>query len=116
MSFIWNYISQVLDYFRVSDYFKKEVKLVFLGLDNAGKSTLFTLLKTGNIVLETPTDKPRSDDMMINGLCFNIVDMGGHVAMRRIWKDYCIDIDGIIFLVDAADTQRFNEVGRELNG
>ena len=50
MAFLLNWVSQALDYFGISDYFSgKEAKLVFLGLDNAGKTTLFTLLKTGKV-------------------------------------------------------------------
>ena len=50
MAFLVNWLNQALDYFGITQYFSgKEAKLVFLGLDNSGKTTLFTLLKTGKV-------------------------------------------------------------------
>eukprot|EP00486_Rosalina_sp_Unknown_P004064 CAMPEP_0201576886 /NCGR_PEP_ID=MMETSP0190_2-20130828/22950_1 /ASSEMBLY_ACC=CAM_ASM_000263 /TAXON_ID=37353 /ORGANISM="Rosalina sp." /LENGTH=201 /DNA_ID=CAMNT_0048008269 /DNA_START=135 /DNA_END=740 /DNA_ORIENTATION=+ len=121
MAFLLNWVSQAatqaLDYFGITQYFsgKEAKKLVFLGLDNAGKTTLFQLLRTGKLISRLPTDKANSDDLVINGIQFKTFDVGGHVAMRRIWKDYCSDVDGIVFLIDAADKERFNECNEELN-
>ena len=42
--------------------------------------------------------------------------MGGHTAVRKLWKEYMVDLDGIIFVVDAADRERFSEVKVQLTG
>merc|ERR1712228_33785 len=96
-------INQALDYLGIGSYFRKEAKIVFLGLDNAGKTTLFNLLKTGKISAQLPTDKAVRDELVINGVTFNAHDVGGHAAMRRIWKDYCVDVE------------RFPELRSEMN-
>merc|ERR1712174_96637 len=40
---------------------------------------------------------------------------GGHETARRIWKDYFAAIDGVIFIVDAADRTRFQEAQEALH-
>jgi hypothetical protein len=31
------------------------------------------------------------------------IDLGGHEAMRKIWKNYFSNVNGIIYIVDASD-------------
>eukprot|EP00483_Globobulimina_turgida_P001233 UN01235 len=115
-AFLWNYVSQMLDYFNIGQYFgNTKGTILFLGLDNAGKSTLFNLLKTGKFESLEPTKYERSDDLVMNGTTFTAYDVGGHYSMRRVWRDHCVDIDGIVFIVDAAEPERFDEVKQELN-
>jgi GTP-binding protein SAR1 len=96
--------------------YRKEAKLVFLGLDNAGKTTLLGLLVNNQIDAFVPTQKPTTEQFTLGTVQFTTHDLGGHEIARRIWREYGAGAQGIIFLVDAADPDRLGEALVELNG
>ncbi|KAJ7238942.1 GTP-binding protein sar1 [Mycena rebaudengoi] len=85
---------------------RKCAKLLVLGLDNAGKTTLFFALKTGRFVSLQPTLMPSWEEFTIGSLKVS--------SGRRLWTDYFSVADAIVYLVDSADAARLPEATAEL--
>mmetsp|Transcript_23981 Transcript_23981/g.66571 ORF Transcript_23981/g.66571 Transcript_23981/m.66571 type:complete len:223 (-) Transcript_23981:1427-2095(-) len=101
----------------------KQGNLFLLGLDNAGKTTLLHRLRTGSLPQTfPPTDRPSQNVLQIGRIQFQAWDMGGHEAVRHMWSEYLLGSGNeqskkiaILFLIDAADPERIEEAGYELD-
>lgn len=93
-----------------------EYSVLLLGLDNAGKTTLLSQIKS--IFLSSPTGdgspQPVSGKTVptvgqnvatipLLDMYLKIWDIGGQISMRGLWQSYYSSCHAIIFVVDSAD-------------
>ena len=93
---------------------KKEVRILMVGLDAAGKTTILYQLKMGEIVKTIPTIGFNVETLDYQGLKFTVWDVGGQDKIRALWKHYYQNTDGLIFVVDSNDRDRIEDVAEEL--
>lgn len=93
---------------------ERKITLVLLGIDNAGKSTLSHTLQ-GELDKETsPTFGFNSATVVQGKYKIELFDLGGGKNIRSVWKKYLAEVHGVVFIVDAADPQRFEEAKQAL--
>ncbi|KAI6021412.1 ADP-ribosylation factor family-domain-containing protein [Pisolithus microcarpus] len=86
----------------------KEMRLLMLGLDAAGKTSRF-LLKTPAVLVST------SRPVTYKNVKFNVWDVGGQDKIRPLWRHYYTGTQGLVFVVDSQDRDRIDEAKQELH-
>lgn len=95
--------------------YKRQAKVVMMGLDFAGKSTLLYKLKRNQTVETFPTVGFNVESMETNSnVSLTIWDVGGQDKLRPNWKEYLEDTDALIFVIDSTDEARLEDATSEL--
>jgi len=93
---------------------KKEIRILILGLDNAGKTTLLYRLKIGEVVTTIPTIGFNVESVKYGPLNLNVWDLGGQTSIRPYWRCYYANTAAVIFVVDSTDLDRLQTASEEL--
>src|SRR5688572_18942125 len=92
----------------------KDMRILMLGLDAAGKTTILYKLKLGEIVTTIPTIGFNVETVEYKNISFTVWDVGGQDKIRPLWRHYFQNTQGLIFVVDSADRERAAEAADEL--
>ncbi|KAF7101527.1 hypothetical protein CFC21_102841 [Triticum aestivum] len=100
----------------------REARILVLGLDNAGKTTILYRLQMGEVVSTIPTIGFNVETVQYNNIKFQVWDLGGQTSIRYIlyskypypksvimmpyWRCYFPNTQAIIYVVDSSDTDR----------
>ncbi|CAO2187662.1 unnamed protein product [Urochloa humidicola] len=84
----------------------REARILVLGLDNAGKTTILYRLQMGEVVSTIPTIGFNVETVQYNNIKFQVWDLGGQTSIRPYWRCYFPNTQAIIYVVDSSDTDR----------
>ncbi len=95
----------------------KEVRILILGLDNAGKTTILHRLQNDSDepIQTIPTIGFNVETLQYKNIKFQVWDLGGQTSIRPYWRCYYPNTDAIIFVVDSSDSDRMGVARQELH-
>jgi len=91
------------------------MRILMVGLDAAGKTTILYKLKLGEVVTTIPTIGFNVETVEYKNINFTVWDVGGQDKIRPLWRHYFTNTQGLIFVVDSNDKERIEEAASELN-
>ncbi|OQR92656.1 ADP-ribosylation factor family [Achlya hypogyna] len=102
---------------RVMDrlFSKQDVRILMVGLDAAGKTTILYKLKLGEVVTTIPTIGFNVETLEYKNINFTVWDVGGQDKIRPLWRHYYDNTKGLIFVVDSNDRDRIEMARDELH-
>lgn len=94
---------------------KKQSRVVMMGLDFSGKSTVLYKLKLNQTVETFPTVGFNVESLEVaKNVFITVWDVGGQDKLRPNWKEYLEDTDALIYVVDSCDRPRIPDATAEL--
>lgn len=95
---------------------QQDVRILMVGLDAAGKTTILYKLKLGEQIVAIPTVGFNVEEVNYKNLNFTMWDVGGQKILRNLWRHYYNGTNAVIFVVDSSDLERIDhEAKEELN-
>ncbi|XP_020578332.1 ADP-ribosylation factor 1-like [Phalaenopsis equestris] len=94
---------------------RREMRILMVGLDAAGKTTILYKLKLGEVITTIPTIGFNVETVDYKNVSFTVWDVGGQDKIRPLWRHYFQNTQGLIFVVDSNDRERILEARDELH-
>ena len=103
MGFIF---SKIIEFFTKN---RNNFKIIILGMQNAGKTTILYRLSLGQMVKTTPTIGSNVEELTYNNVKFQAWDLGGQETTRSVWDVYYMNTDAVVYVIDSQDEEYFEE-------
>lgn len=94
---------------------EKQIRLLILGLDNSGKTTIVKSIMGQNVNEISPTLGFTINTLKSGDYTINMWDIGGQTTIRSYWRNYFEQTDGVIWVVDSSDKLRLKDCKEELH-
>lgn len=91
----------------------RDMRVVMLGLDAAGKTTILYKLHIGEVLSTVPTIGFNVEKVQYKNVLFTVWDVGGQEKLRPLWRHYFNNTDGLIYVVDCQDRDRIDRAASE---
>eukprot|EP00512_Aurantiochytrium_limacinum_P002562 CAMPEP_0171503008 /NCGR_PEP_ID=MMETSP0958-20121227/10584_1 /TAXON_ID=87120 /ORGANISM="Aurantiochytrium limacinum, Strain ATCCMYA-1381" /LENGTH=185 /DNA_ID=CAMNT_0012038305 /DNA_START=13 /DNA_END=570 /DNA_ORIENTATION=- len=98
-----------------ASFFTTEARVLMVGLDAAGKTTVLYKLKLGEVVTTIPTIGFNVESVEYKNINFTVWDIGGQSKIRALWRYYYANSNCIIFVIDSSDRDRAELAREELH-
>jgi len=93
---------------------KEEHKIVIVGLDNAGKTTILYQFLMNEVVQTSPTIGSNVEEVTWKNIHFIMWDLGGQQSLRQSWSTYFQNTEFVIVVIDSTDTERLTVIKEEI--
>merc|ERR1711988_1305342 len=90
------------------------MRILMVGLDAAGKTTLLYKFRLGEVVTTIPTIGFNVETVEYKNINFTVWDIGGQDKIRKLWRYYYQGTQGLIFVLDSNDRDRIEDAREEL--
>ena len=105
-------LSKIIEFFTKN---RNNFKIIILGMQNAGKTTILYRLSLGQLVKTTPTIGSNVEELTYNNVKFQAWDLGGQESTRTVWDVYYMNTDAVVFVIDSQDDEFFEESKAEFH-
>lgn len=96
-------------------FWKQEMELTLIGLQEAGKTTLLHAI-CGDVQEDTiPTVGLNTRKVTKGKVSIKLWDLGGQPRFRQMWERYCRGASAIVMVVDSANQTTLQAASKELH-
>ena len=114
MDSIKNFFKNIIEWIKAK-FWKQEMELTLVGLQNSGKTTLVNIITDGNFNEDMiPTVGFNMKKVTKGSVTIKLWDIGGQPRFRSMWERYCRGVNAIVYVVDASDIEKIEQSKKEL--